>query len=254
MNNQIKKNVRKIGIRLSRNSYVSEILKNTNRTYDIVMRMKIINYYNIDTLIDIGANIGQYALDMRAIGYNKRIISFEPLKSAFKELEKISSSDDKWLVQNYALGDQDVQSVINVSDNSVSSSILNILPTHLNVEPKSKYISKEKIEIRKIDSILNSFCKKENNIMVKIDTQGFEKKVIDGAIESLSDIKVIQLEMSIIPLYEDEMLFVEMINYLNDKGFQLFSIENGHSDLISGQLFQIDGIFVQKSLLNKSIT
>lgn len=251
MKNRTKKVIRKIGVRLSRNYFVSNILKNTYRTYDIVRRMRIINYYNIDTLLDIGANIGQYALDMRGIGYKKRIISFEPLKSAYNELEKVSSGDDNWLVRNYALGNQDMESIINVSDNSVSSSILNILPSHLKVAPKSKYISKEKIEVKKVDSIFNSFCNKENNVMIKIDTQGFEKKVLEGAIESLSNIKIIQLEMSIIPLYEDEMLFVEMINYLEDKGFKLFSIENGYSDSISEQLFQIDGIFVQKSLLNK---
>jgi hypothetical protein len=63
--------------------------------------------------------------------------------------------------------------------------------------------------------------------MIKIDTQGYEKNVIDGATESLNNIKIIQLEMSILPLYENEILFIEMINYLDKKGFQLFSLENG---------------------------
>jgi hypothetical protein len=126
-----------------------------------------------------------------------------------------------------------------------------MLPTHLKSEPESIYIAQEEIEIKKIDSIFNSFCNKEDRVMIKIDTQGYEKNVIDGATESLNNIKIIQLEMSILPLYENEILFIEMINYLDKKGFQLFSLENGFSDLTTGQLLQVDGIFVQKTFANK---
>jgi FkbM family methyltransferase len=166
-------------------------------------------------------------------------------------LKKASLKDNNWLVNNYALGNEDIKSMINVAGNSFSSSILNMLPTHLKSEPESIYIAQEEIEIKKIDSIFNSFCNKEDRVMIKIDTQGYEKNVIDGATESLNNIKIIQLEMSILPLYENEILFIEMINYLDKKGFQLFSLENGFSDLTTGQLLQVDGIFVQKTFANK---
>lgn len=142
-------------------------------------------------------------------------------------MKKASLKDNNWLVNNYALGNEDIKSMINVAGNSFSSSILNMLPTHLKSEPESIYIAQEEIEIKKIDSIFNSFCNKEDRVMIKIDTQGYEKNVIDGATESLNNIKIIQLEMSILPLYENEILFIEMINYLDKKGFQLFSLENG---------------------------
>lgn len=166
-------------------------------------------------------------------------------------MKKASLKDNNWLVNNYALGNEDIKSMINVAGNSFSSSILNMLPTHLKSEPESIYIAQEEIEIKKIDSIFNSFCNKEDRVMIKIDTQGYEKNVIDGATESLNNIKIIQLEMSILPLYENEILFIEMINYLDKKGFQLFSLENGFSDLTTGQLLQVDGIFVQKTFANK---
>jgi hypothetical protein len=85
--------------------------------------------------------------------------------------------------------------------------------------------------------------------MVKIDTQGYEKNVIDGATASLDKIKVFQLEMSIFPLYENEMLYLDMIQYLDNKGFQLFTLENGFSDPKTGQLLQLDGIFVNKQYI-----
>jgi len=240
MKDLIKKILRKIGIQLKR--YPDD---------DLARRMKMINNFNIDTLFDIGANEGQYSRNMRELGVRKKIISFEPLKSAFEELKKASLKDNNWLVNNYALGNEDIKSMINVAGNSFSSSIQNMLPTHLKSEPESIYIAQEEIEIKKIDSIFNSFCNKEDRVMIKIDTQGYEKNVIDGATESLNNIKIIQLEMSILPLYENEILFIEMINYLDKKGFQLFTLENGFSDLTTGQLLQVDGIFVQKTFANK---
>lgn len=217
---------------------------------DLKRRLKIMNYCNIDTLFDVGANIGQYAKRIRELGYSKRIISFEPLKDAFEVLEKAALKDTKWIVNNYALGNEDGKSVINIAGNSYSSSILNMLPKHLESAPKSMYIAHQEIEIKKLDSIFNSFSNKEDRVMLKIDTQGYEKNVINGAIESLNRIMIIQLEMSIVPLYENEMLFIEMIENLNNKGFQLFSLENGFSNPDSGQLLQVDGLFVNKTFAN----
>lgn len=231
---------------------VNKLLKKVNleiKTYpdfDSKRRMQIINNYKIDTLFDIGANCGQYSKNLREMGYNGKIISFEPLKSAFEKLEQVSSGDKKWIVNNYAMGDKNIKSVINVAGNSYSSSILDMLPNHLNSAPESRYINKQEIVIKKLDSIYSSFCSIKNSVMVKIDTQGYEKNVLDGAAKSLKNIKIIQLEMSILPLYENEMLFIEMINYLDKKGFQLSSLENGFADPYTGQLLQVDGIFTQK--------
>ena len=231
----IQKMLRKIGIQMKRYPDL-----------DLARRIKIMENFNIDALLDIGANIGQYAINMRELGYSKKIISFEPLTNAFKDLNTNSLKDDNWLANNYAIGNEDAKSVINIAGNSLSSSILNMLPSHIESEQMSKYIAQEEIEVKKLDSVFNSFCKKDEKVMVKIDTQGFEKNVIDGATKSLMNIKIIQLEMSIVPLYENEMLFIEMINYLDNKGFQLFSLENGFSDPTTGRLLQVDGIFVNK--------
>jgi len=170
MKNLIKKILRKKGIQLKR--YPED---------DFVRRMKIVDNYNIDTLFDIGANAGQYSSNMRELGYRKKIISFEPLKSAFEELKKASLKDNNWVINNYALGNENIKSMINVAGNSYSSSILNMLPTHLKSAPESNYIAQEEIEIKTFDSIFNSFCNKEDRVMIKIDTQGYEKNVLEGA-------------------------------------------------------------------------
>ena len=207
---------------------------------------------NINILFDIGANTGQYAKNMRELGYSKKIISFEPLTDAFNILNENSIKDDSWLINNYAIGDENSSGVINIAHNSISSSILNMLPSHANSSPTSKYIAKEEIELKTLDSVFNSFCKKDDKVMMKIDTQGFEKNVIDGAAKYLNNIDIIQLEMSIIPLYKNEMIFIDMMKYLDEKNFQLFSLENGFSNPTTSQLLQVDGIFVNKHSLLKT--
>lgn len=212
----------------------------------LARRLKIINHFKIDTLFDIGANTGQYAIEVRNLGYSGKIISFEPLKDAFAELKETSLNDQNWIVNNYAIGKEDTVGFINVAGNSWSSSLLNMLPLHLKNAPESGYIATEEIEIKKLDSVFKSFSSTGDNVMVKIDTQGYERRVLEGASESLSSVRIIQLEMSLVPLYETEVLFMEMINYLDNKGFQLFSLEDvGISDTTTGQLLEVDGIFVQ---------
>lgn len=216
---------------------------------DMERRLKIMQNLQIDTLLDVGANVGQYVLKIRDSGYQGRIISFEPLKKAFDILKQVAAKDSNWLLHNYALGDQAMTSIINIAGNSVSSSILNMLPAHIKSAPDSQYVATETIEIKRLDDIYSTICKDNDNVMLKIDTQGFEKNVIDGALQALEHIKVVQLEMSILPLYENEILYTEMIHYLDNKGFQLFSLEPGYFDQSTGQLMQVDGVFVRKNLL-----
>jgi FkbM family methyltransferase len=214
---------------------------------DLKRRLKIINHCKIDVIFDIGANIGQYALKMRNLGYSKKLISFEPLKADFEILKRAASRDKYWIVNNYALGDDDTVGFINISGSSDNSSILNMLPKHSESKAGLSYIAKQEIEIKKLDTVFSSFVEKKDKVMIKIDTQGYEKNVIDGAIESLKRISIIQLEMSIVQLYEGEMLLPEMIKYIENKGYQLFSLENGHYNRQTGQLLQADGIFVNKN-------
>jgi FkbM family methyltransferase len=242
--------IMKILIQKILNKVGYELQKYPNPNPDIIRRFRIINRYKINKLFDIGANCGSYAIKMRKYGYSNDIISFEPLKNAFDKLKIVSLGDSNWKIYNYAIGNSDSMGVINVAGNSCSSSILKMLPMHYKIVPESNYIDKEIIEIKKFDTIFSSFYNEEDNVMMKIDTQGYEQYVLDGANESLSRIKILQLEMSIIPLYENTMLLIETINYLENKGFQLFSFENGFSEPISGQLLQVDGIFVNKSYIN----
>jgi FkbM family methyltransferase len=185
---------------------------------------------------------------MRSAGYNDNIISFEPVKVAYDQLAEKAVHDKKWETKNIALGNNDGSSIINVSQNLVSSSIAEMSSLHVDSAPDSLYVRKEEIKIHKLDTIFFDIAEKQDKIMLKIDTQGFEKNVIDGAEKSLPLISGLQLEMSLVPLYNNELLFPELLRYLNDRGFSLYALENGFSNPDSGQLLQVDGIFFRNNL------
>jgi FkbM family methyltransferase len=216
-----------------------------NRTsHPLARRKYILENYGIDTVLDIGANSGQFARELRQdIGYTGRIISFEPLGEVFKSLKAHAMGDPRWETFNFAIGDVQEKREINIAGNSLSSSFLDILPTHLNAAPESKYVGKEVIEVRTLDSMFERVCKNAKNIYMKIDTQGFESKVLKGAAMSLPGIDTVQMEMSLVPLYGTELLFDEMCILMRENGYTLIAIENGFSVPDTAQLLQIDGIF-----------
>ena len=121
-------------------------------------------------------------------------------------------------------------------------------PLHLKHSPQSKYVRQEDIIVKTLDSIFDRHMKSDEKIFLKIDTQGYEKKVIAGSLKSLKYISGIQMEMSLAPLYKGESLLLDIINYMSELGYELMSLEPGWANR-SGQLLQIDGIFFRKSSL-----
>jgi FkbM family methyltransferase len=205
--------------------------------------MALLRHFEINKILDVGANVGDYAIELRKLGFHGKIVSFEPLEAPYQELKKNVTDDNNWDAVNIALGNTDEESFINIAGNCNSSSLLDMLPDHVNSAPQSSYIGKEKIIVRKLDSVMNDYRSKGDNILLKIDTQGFEKQVLDGAEQSLPVIRGIQLEMSLLPLYSGSILYLEMIELLKNKGYKLYSLENGFSNPETGQLLQVDGIF-----------
>jgi len=206
-----------------------------------------LKYFNVDILLDVGANSGQYAQKMREAGYEKKIISFEPLSDAHKELEKNAKKDEKWLVApRCAIGEINKNTKINVSENSVSSSLNEIMDSHLNAAPESKYIKQEEIEVKKIDDFENVYFENNDNIFLKIDAQGYDFEVLKGAEKSLKFIRGIQIETSFEKLYENQKLFLDINKYLENLNYKIWAILPGFSNSKTGQMLQADIIFVKK--------
>jgi FkbM family methyltransferase len=212
---------------------------------DLRRRAKIIDDLGIDLILDVGANAGQYGRLARSLGYRGQIFSFEPVKPVFALLEAATAPDDKWKAFNYALGEENYTTEINVSKNTYSSSILEIDEKHVAAAPESVIIDKETIQVRKLDDVYPGISSGFQRPFLKLDVQGFEKKVLDGAKIVLRQVQGVQLELSLSTLYRNETTFTEMLVYMNDNGFELVSLENGLADPNSAFLLQADGIFIK---------
>jgi FkbM family methyltransferase len=172
------------------------------------------------------------------------------MSKPFKKLRSKSENDIQWKAYNFALGAEDGSSEINVSKNSYSSSLLEMLPSHSTSAPESEFISQEKITVKRLNEVYNDVDTDERCCYLKVDTQGYEQQVLLGGNVVIENFKLIQLEMSIVPMYSGEATFREMLDFMEDLGFGLVSLEPGFSDKRSGQLLQVDGVFANKDLLN----
>ncbi|GAB3513163.1 FkbM family methyltransferase [Spirosoma knui] len=198
---------------------------------------------NIDVIFDVGANTGQFGKLVRKLGFAAPIVSFEPLSEAYEQLQRTALAYPSWQTVHTAIGDYNGMAEINVSRNSYSSSLLNILPLHVESEANAVYVGTETVRVQTVDSIVDQYCRPHQNLYVKIDTQGFERQVIKGCVQSLDRIKGFQLELSLQPLYEQETLMPEMIYVLKQEGYALKLIQGGHRHYETGELLQVDGYF-----------
>lgn len=211
-------------------------------------KIKLFELHNINLVLDVGANQGQYASDLRKMGYKGKIISFEPLSSAFDSLKKNSIGDSAWEIVNIAVGDKDESSSINISSNSFSSSLLEMNSNHITDAAKHVfYTGKESVIVKKIDSILSQYVDLNNDkIFLKLDAQGYEEKILLGASESLKYIKGIQIEMPLLELYKGQTLFLPLLNNLYGMGYELQGLELGFQNPVTMRLYEMDGILFKK--------
>lgn len=226
------------------------IRKYNPATSEELRRIKLLQHYNIDLVFDIGANKGQYATGIMDAGYTNKIISFEPLTSAYGIIEKESKKHTNWTVApRCAIGSRKEEIEINISANSVSSTLLNMLDSHIEGAPESKIIGKEKVQVYPLDEIGSNYIKNSKNIFLKIDVQGFEQEVLKGAQSMIDKAKGIEMEISLIPLYEkQDWLLPQVLEYMQQKGFTLTSIVPAFTDNATGKVLQCNGIFFRKEV------
>ena len=123
---------------------------------------------NVNLIFDVGANTGQFGVLMREIGFDGKILSFEPLSEARENLLKISRNDSMWQVAlQSAIGEENGEIEINIAGNSQSSSVLDMLDTHVRAAPDSKYIGKEKVALRKLDTIAPDYMDSNSIVFIK---------------------------------------------------------------------------------------
>jgi FkbM family methyltransferase len=220
-----------------------DIVQFNPATHPLARRAMLLKNYRIDLVLDVGANSGQYGKELRELGYKGRIVSFEPLQSAVTELRRAAAQDGNWRVRSHACGAQNGENTIQVSANSQSSSFLPMQPKHLQVFPDSRYVRREVVEVRRLDTIFDEVAAPDTKIWLKIDVQGFEAEVVEGAAAVLDRIAAIQAEISLQALYEGEIPYTDFLSLMASKGFVLVALESYLSDPQTSELLQVECIF-----------
>lgn len=204
--------------------------------------------FGLDTVIDVGANFGQYGRMLRAAGFDGRIVSCEPMSHAYAFLARRAGKDSNWTALQTALGAHAGTIEINISRNSYSSSVLPITSTHTDAAPTSVYVSRETVPVRTIADLIESEEIDPTRAWLKVDTQGYESRVLDGAQHRLAEFAAIQIELSMVTLYEGQILFDEMVARLTAAGFVLWGLDSAFIDPETGRTLQCDGVFVRNEL------
>ena len=232
-------------------------ISNLKYIYDSELNlMKSLNFFRVKSIIDVGANEGQFVLRLLKNNFKGNVISFEPMTDAYTKLLINSESNKKkisWHVaEKCGLGSKNFSQDIFISKHSESSSLLKILPKHTNLKPLSKIISTEKINIKKLDSFYDDVEKLDKNIFLKIDTQGYELEVLKGSEKTLKLITALIVEVSLVKLYEKQPLWLDIVNFLKERNFIVWSVDRVMGDISTGESYQLDITFVNESYLFKS--
>lgn len=209
----------------------------------------------VNVVFDIGANVGQFGKELRLAGYHGKIVSFEPLSSAHGRLTKVTKGDLNWIVApQMAIGSSDGPVDINVSADSVSSSVLDMLEVHVKAAPDSVYIGRESIAMRTLDTIAGEYLRDEDVLFVKVDVQGLEMEVLDGARRLFPRIVGLHLELSLVPCYRGQVGFDQVTGALRSAGFSLWLLSPGTVDEHNGRQLQVDTVFFRDQPRTSSIS
>ena len=229
---------------LRRLGLVVRKLESSNDEYQVIR--DTLRASGADVVLDVGANVGQFGDLVLETGFAGDLISFEAIPEVHERLVSHARARSRaWVVAPCAaLGSKAGQTVINIAGNSVSSSLLPMRSEHVEAAPESAYVRTEVVRIERLDELAAKLIRPNGRLMIKIDTQGYELEVLAGATGLLPRTVALQVELSLVPLYEGAATFVEAVRQIESRGFELFSIAPGFKDRRTGRLLQVDGIFL----------
>lgn len=207
-------------------------------------KLSYLRLFDLKTVLDIGANVGQFGKEIRRMLPEATIYSFEPIKECFEKLNENMASDKNFKSFNFALGDKNEKSEMYKSAYTPSSSILEMAETHKKLFPHTKENQPEQIEVRRLDDFAKNL-KLDEKILIKVDVQGFEDRVIEGGKETFKKAKIVLIENSFVELYKGQPLFDGIYEKLKSLGFNYRGSLQEKVDQKNGQIISEDSLFVK---------
>jgi len=206
----------------------------------------LLRHFEIDLVFDVGANTGQYGAHLRGLGYAGELVSFEPLPDAHQALTRAAAGDPRWQVApRAAIGNQDGEITINIAGNSASSSLLDMLDEHRTAAPESAYVGTATAPIQRLDTVAPAWLAAPRRLLLKIDTQGYQDRVLAGGPATIAAAAAVQLEVSLAPLYAGQPSFETLGQAMAGHGLVLWALWPGFADPASGRILQIEAIYAR---------
>ena len=200
---------------------------------------------DIKTVIDVGANRGQFAEYIHKLLPDARIYSFEPLKDCYDQLRRNMKGIPNSSTFQFALGDKNGQAEIYRNDFAPSSSLLPMEELHKEAFPQTEHTTLEKTDIRRLDDISQELDIVEN-VLIKLDVQGFEDEVILGGDRVISRASVLIVETSFQSLYQGQYLFDAIYGMLRERGFRYMGGEEPLRNPQDGSILACDSVFCRE--------
>ena len=213
----------------------------------IVQRRRIFEEYEIDVVIDVGANVGQFGRQLRAF-FSGEIISFEPVSESFRELQNVAQKDPRWRCYQIALGAEESRQEINVASQSVFSSFRETnayCASHFGAAATD--VQKEQVQVRRLDDVIDELLPDANRrrIFLKMDTQGYDLEVAKGATKTLPRIRALQSEIALLPIYAGLPHWSECIAFYERAGFHVAGLFPNNVDRC--RALELDCLMVRAS-------
>jgi FkbM family methyltransferase len=194
---------------------------------------ELFDQLKIDTVLDVGANIGGFRTLLRThVGYAGRIVSFEPVPAVYASLAQAARHDPRWRGMPVALGDTDDRLEINVTSRTTMSSFLTRDETRLkglgyqHLLNVTDIVRTEQVPVRRLDSVFDEAVDGDRNarVFLKCDTQGFDLKVMAGASATLASIMAVQIELSFKPIYAGAPAYSTVLEHMTNLGFDVTGV------------------------------
>jgi FkbM family methyltransferase len=198
------------------------------RTYFPSYLNALVDDLPITSVVDIGANVGQYgSLLRKQVGFSGAILSFEPVSKNFSSLERVCTDDPTWWAYQVAIGPKACEQAINVTNGGDLCSFLDPVGT----SPALAVEAQETVRTETFEYVAELLAKRDlslSNCFVKIDAQGFDFDIISGNSELLSKCAGLQIEAGTSALYKGERSMTEMLTLVNNLGFRLSRLFSGY--------------------------
>jgi len=210
-------------------------------------RSRILTAHGVEAAIDCGANIGQYASQLRRWGHVGPILSIEPASEAYRRLTLAAARDPLWQSANFAVGEFADEATLNVAANSVSSSLYVPRDCALNERASAIITTTETVAVKSLDTVIREYFPTAARIFLKLDIQGSELAALRGLRNEAERVRVLEVELSIEKLYEGVGSWQEILAHVIAGGFELVGAEPNTFDPATCEAVEMNFLFARRN-------